>query len=111
MNHYYSTNPNPIPGWKHEGIEGYVFESQYPGSIALYHWWSPGTGDNFYTTDPAGELAPSGDYEKQGDTVYVFGTAVPGTVPFYRWVSGTQPFCAKMYGKQQPPDKILWRKR
>ncbi len=36
-------------------IEGYIFDPNQPqpaGTVPVYSWWNPGTGDNFATTDP-----------------------------------------------------------
>src|SRR4051812_22094045 len=57
-NHYYTTKTNNNPDWIRERDEGYVFTKPREGLIPIYHWWHPGTGDNFYTADKSGELAP-----------------------------------------------------
>jgi hypothetical protein len=45
--------------------------------------------DNFYTTDPKGELALQHGYQFLGIACYVFNTQVKNTVPVYRCFSPT----------------------
>ena len=42
-------------------------------------------GGYFYTTDPAGELAPERGYELEGAACFVLGTQSPGSQPLFRW--------------------------
>jgi len=62
--------------------------------IPLHHWWSPGRGDNFATTDHrwlgSKGATRSPDYRWVGILGYVFNPEnpqPPGTVPLYSWYS------------------------
>ncbi|KAG0041403.1 hypothetical protein BGZ90_009877, partial [Linnemannia elongata] len=55
------------------------------GTVPLFRWFSPGSGDHFYTTDPNGEVAPSVGYNYEGITGYLYPGATGGTAPVFRW--------------------------
>jgi hypothetical protein len=92
-NHLYTTDQQLdatliADGYIPEGIACYVFEVQIfidQGlKVPLYHWCQPDSGDNFYTLDPAGEVAQEYGYAPKGTTCYVFANEQPNTVQFYR---------------------------
>ena len=73
-------------GYQSEGIAGYVFDSQAPGTTPLFRLLNPKTGDHFYTTSVSerdGAIASFG-YRPEGITCYVFGSQAPGTIPLLR---------------------------
>ena len=77
------------PGhYEREGITGYVYSSQQPGTIPIFRWYNPGNGDHFYTADPAGELAPQ-SYNYEGVGWYMFKDRVVNSVPLNRWYNPT----------------------
>jgi hypothetical protein len=69
-----------------EGIVGYIYPLQQPGTVPLYRWVQPRLGGHFYTTNPL-EPADRNSFRAQGITGYVFAQPVPGSVPVYRWHS------------------------
>ena len=111
--HFYTTDPSgelaPSGGYTSEGITGYVWDKLIPAPTfsiapiyrlinppifvyhpistltALYRWYNSGNGDHFYTTDPSGELAPSGGYTSEGITGYISTSKIDGTTSLYRW--------------------------
>lgn len=73
------------PGnYEREGITGYVYNSQQPGTIPIFRWYNNQNGDHFYTADPKGELAPP-NYKYEGIGWYMFENRVANSVPLYRW--------------------------
>ena len=60
MDHFYTLSSDEIGtvtpgevgkhGYKSEGVAGYCFITQYPGTIPLYRYWDRVSGDHFYTT-------------------------------------------------------------
>lgn len=100
-------SPGGLEGWRRSpdyGFvrhEGFLFapENPQPGTIALHHWWSPGRGDNFTTTDPQWAGRPgdtrSPDYAYVGllgHVVHPDRANVPPNVarwllPLWRWWS------------------------
>ncbi len=69
--------------FRSEGVAGYVFASQEPGTIPLYRWVNMRRGDHFYTTSTQ-EPDPR-VYRAEGVACYVFPQAERLTVPLYRW--------------------------
>ncbi|KAG0015757.1 hypothetical protein BGZ82_001293 [Podila clonocystis] len=72
-------------GYEFEGITGYVYSVEQPETVAIHSWYNARSGDNFYTADPSGELAPGGGYRSEGIGWYMYPTQKTGTVPLYRW--------------------------
>ena len=93
--HFYTTDPTgelaPSSGYTSEGIIGYIVapqqpqQPQQPETKALYRWYNPQSGDYFYTTDPAGEIAPSNGYISEGIVGYIAVSQASGFAPLYRW--------------------------
>lgn len=59
--HFYTTNeleigtttPGEVKnGYKSEGIAGYCYITEVPGTLPLYRYWSSKTHDHFYTINP-----------------------------------------------------------
>jgi Repeat of unknown function (DUF5648) len=38
--------------YKYEGVQGYIYPQQQPGTTALHRYYNTVNGDHFYTTDP-----------------------------------------------------------
>ncbi|PWI64379.1 hypothetical protein PCL_10517 [Purpureocillium lilacinum] len=77
------------PGnYEREGITGYVYNSQQPGTIPIFRWYNKRNGDHFYTADPNGELAPQ-SYNYEGVGWYMFKDRAVNSVPLYRWYNPT----------------------
>jgi hypothetical protein len=53
------------------GLIGYVDSQPRPGTVPLYAWFNPATGDSFYTTDRTGEQAPQMGMQYRGIVCYV----------------------------------------
>lgn len=84
--HFYTTDPNePVAGWQAEGVTGFVYGSEQPGTAGLYRWRQPDSNLHFYTVDPAGEAAPTLGYVLERIECYVPNDGRAGTVPTYRW--------------------------
>ncbi len=60
-----------IEGAKNEGPIGYVDPKPRPGTVPLYAWADPATGDCFYTTNRTGEQAPQMGMQYRGIVCYV----------------------------------------
>ena len=59
--HFYTTNELEIgtttagevkKKYQSEGIAGYCYTTEVPGTLPLYRYWSSKTHDHFYTTNP-----------------------------------------------------------
>jgi hypothetical protein len=71
--------------FKSEGIAGYVFAAEHPGTVPLYRWRHPRDGSHYYTTAPT---APDRrNSVSDGIACYVYDHVVAETVPLYRWRS------------------------
>ena len=59
-------------GYTAEGSEGHCFVSQWSGTRPLLRFYSPATGDHFYTTDTSYLATPrfSGGYQFEGTECY-----------------------------------------
>ena len=66
--------------YKSDGIAGYVFATQKPGTVPLFRWSRPRFGDRYYTTTP-GAIPGHPYYVFDGIACYVYPTAAPGTAP------------------------------
>ncbi|KAJ6125878.1 hypothetical protein N7471_010371 [Penicillium samsonianum] len=76
----------PSGGYQREGTTGYVYSTQQPGTVPIFRWFNPQSGDHFYTADPNGELARP-TYRFEGIGWYMFSSPPEfgDTVPLYRW--------------------------
>jgi hypothetical protein len=70
-----------------EGIAGFVFAEERPGTIPLYRWVHPLDGSHFYTIRPNAPDRPRAVSE--GIACYVPDHRTPETVPLYRWSNGS----------------------
>jgi hypothetical protein len=69
-----------------EGIAGYVFAEERPGTVPLYRWLHPADRSHYYTIRPNAPDRPRAVSE--GVACYVLDHRVPDTVPLYRWSNG-----------------------
>jgi uncharacterized protein YkwD len=87
--HYYSMERNDWGyvqgGLCFEGIEGYAYSNQVPGTVPLYHFYNPGNYDHFYGRNYSEGI--NAGYQYQGVEAYVENSPVEGTVPFQRYYS------------------------
>ena len=69
-----------------EGIVGYIWSSQQPGTEPLYRLVGGPHNDHFYTTNAAERDRAIGQlhYRSEGTTGYISKTAAPGTEALYR---------------------------
>ena len=69
-----------------EGIAGYVFAEERPGTVPLYRWFHPADGSHYYTIHPNAPDRPRAVGE--GVACYVLDHRVNDAVPLYRWSNG-----------------------
>ncbi len=69
-----------------EGIAGYVFAEERPGTVPLYRWAHPADRSHYYTIRPNAPDRPRA--VNQGIACYVLDHRVPDAVPLYRWSNG-----------------------
>jgi hypothetical protein len=69
-----------------EGIAGFVFTEERPGTVPLYRWRHPGDGSHYYTIRPNAPDRPRAISE--GISCFVLDHRVPDAVPLYRWNNG-----------------------
>jgi hypothetical protein len=72
--------------FRSEGITGYVFDSERPGTVPLYRWFHPRDGSHYYTTQPNTPDRPNSVAD--GISCHVYDHPVAEAVPFYRWSNG-----------------------
>eukprot|EP01084_Bolivina_argentea_P211380 359582_1 len=94
--HYYNTDSSVIGtltigqignyGYKYEGVAGYCYPTQRPGTIPLYLYFNPSHHDNLLNTDAneigtttIGQIGNHG-YRYDGILCYVFGPSGVGSV-------------------------------
>ena len=93
--HFYTANPaekdNAIKsdGFALEGIVGYIWSSQQPGTEPLYRLVGGPHNDHFYTTNPTEKDRAISQlhYRSEGVTGYIAKTQLPGTEALYRLYS------------------------
>ena len=72
-------------GYNYEGIQGYIYTSQIPGTVPLYMLYNTKAGDHFYTISPDG-ANPIGDWQPKGLIGYVYSeSGQADRLPLYRW--------------------------
>lgn len=72
-----------VTRFRSEGIAGYVFAEERPGTVPLYRWFHPRDGSHFYTIRPNTPDRPNSVSE--GIACHVYDHAVAEAVPLYRW--------------------------
>ena len=74
-------------GYRGDGLAGYVFAIQIPGTIPLYRLLHPTSGDHFYTTSEAerDNAITAYGYQDEGIACFVYAApTVAGVAPLYR---------------------------
>jgi hypothetical protein len=71
--------------FRSEGITGYVFAAERPGTVPLYRWFHPRDGSHYYTIRPNTPDRPNSVSE--GISCHVYDHPVAETVPLYHWRS------------------------
>ncbi|SDP64670.1 hypothetical protein SAMN04487914_1234 [Arthrobacter sp. ok909] len=90
--HFYTTSSverdNAVQkyGYQKEGIACYIFDTQQPGTDALYRLLNSQNGDHFYTTSAfeRDNAVQKYGYHSEGVAGYVYVGQQTGTSPFYR---------------------------
>jgi hypothetical protein len=99
--HFYTANADEIGttkigeagkgGYVHEGIMGFVSPNQFNGSIPIYRYFHPVSGDHFYTTlateigtTHEGQVGALG-FKCEGILGYVSNHEFPGAHPILRY--------------------------
>ena len=80
---YYSS----YPAYSYNGIFGYVFVSQEPGTVPLHRYVRDSNGNNYYTTNQ-GTYA---GYSYKGILCYVYANQVTKTLPVYEHSRVVEP--------------------
>lgn len=73
-----------------QGVAGYVFAGERPGTVPLYRWRLPGDGAHFYTIRASAPDRPRA--VREGVACFVLEHQAPGTVPLYHWTNGRNHF-------------------
>ncbi len=73
-------------GYKYEGVAGYLFPDQKPGTVPFYRLWSPTAIDHFYTTSAEwrDRAAANDGYVFEGIAGYLYPNQAANTAPLYR---------------------------
>ncbi len=69
-----------------EGIAGYVFATERPGTVPFYRWVHPADRSHYYTIRPNAPDRPRAVSE--GIACFVMDHRVTDAVPLYRWSNG-----------------------
>jgi hypothetical protein len=72
-----------VTRFKNEGIVGYVFASEQPGTVPFYRWFHPRDGSHYYTIRPYAPDRPNSVSE--GISCHVLDHPVPDSVPLFHW--------------------------
>lgn len=72
--------------WNYKGIYFYAYKDQAPGTVPVYHFYAPSTGDNQYS------LSTNNDYSYwtlKGVKFYAYSSQQLGSVPIYQFYHHT----------------------
>ena len=72
-----------VTRFRSEGIAGYVFAAEQPGTVPLYRWFHPRDGSHYYTIRPNAPDRPNS--VSDGVSCYVYDHPVAETVPMFHW--------------------------
>jgi Repeat of unknown function (DUF5648) len=74
-----------VTRFRSEGIAGYVFADEQPGTVPLYRWFHPRDGSHFYTIRPNAPDRPNSVID--GISCRVYDHPVADSVALYHWRS------------------------
>jgi hypothetical protein len=69
--------------FRSDGIAGYVFGTEQPGTVPLYRWLHPRDGSHYYTIRPNAPDRPNS--VSDGIACYVYDHPVAETAPLFHW--------------------------
>ena len=72
-----------VSRFRSEGIAGYVFGAEQPGTVPLYRWFHPRDGSHYYTIRPTPRTGPNS--VSDGISCYVYDHPAAETVPLFHW--------------------------
>jgi hypothetical protein len=72
-----------VSRFRSDGIAGYVFAAEQPGTVPLYRWFHPRDGSHYYTTRPTAPDRPNS--VSDGVSCYIYDHPVAETVPLFYW--------------------------
>jgi len=104
--HFYTTDSSgegaSQNGYESEPSQGFVYTNRLPGTIPLYRWYSPLSGDHLYTVFE-GDGVKSYGYLPEGVACYVYpaSSGKPGHQPLYQWLNsnGDHFYCLSPTGE------------
>ncbi|MCJ8208430.1 MAC/perforin domain-containing protein [Mucilaginibacter sp. RS28] len=92
--HILSSDPNYTaisPNWRNTGVGFYAYTVQYGGTVPVYQYSNPNTGDHFYATNPNAVTPTSWvGYQRDGITFYGYPSVQQSTIPCYIFYSENQ---------------------
>lgn len=83
-----------VTRFRSEGIAGYVFGVEQPGTVPFYRWFHPRDGSHYYTTRPNAPDRPNS--VSDGVSCYVYDHPVAETVPLFHWRNRRDDFYTTM---------------
>jgi len=102
IDHFYTVDKKELEdsiankGYKDEGVTGYCFKDQQPGTVPLYRLYNDKIVDHFYTISPVekADYVQGHHYKEECITCYVYPDCRCGGLPLYRSYStyGTDHF-------------------
>jgi hypothetical protein len=72
-----------VTRFRSDGIAGYVFPAEQPGTVPLYRWLHPRDGSRYYTIRPNAPDRPNS--VSDGISCYVYDHPAAETVPLFHW--------------------------
>jgi hypothetical protein len=90
QDHFYTRIYNELGdgnnnGYKFEGIAFFAFPNRIANSVPVHRWYTPGTGNHFYSIAP-NEIPPGSSYE--GEAFFVYTAGIDGAIPIHRYYHG-----------------------
>ena len=83
-------NTNADSVWHYEGVANKGYDTQQPGTTAVYRFWSDAKQGHFYTASAAEKdniVATDPSWHYEGVSYYVYATEQASTSPVYRFWS------------------------
>jgi hypothetical protein len=72
-----------VSRFRSDGIAGYVFAVEQPGTVPLYRWFHPADGSHYYTIRPNAPDRPN--CVSEGVSCYVYDRPAAETVALFHW--------------------------